>query len=156
MKTLRWILSFPLSLFAAWSFIFAAESGLNTLSWYHPHSLTIKLLESFLIAMPAFAFWVFLTCLIVPTNKRLGAIITLILGLILLVGEFSLIPSTYKLSGKDELWDTLSIIFATFFGLIIGYAISYIVFKDRKWRQDGNEKHKKDLAEVYQQQITNL
>ncbi len=131
MKIVRWIFGFPLAtLISLGIFYLAIEFGLR--GFYSSRLFAITYLYRLAVIFFCFALWIFLTCLFSPSPRKIAGTIPIVAGTIFL-------GLIIYLNARDVQYGTrfnqnTIIVFSTFYvGMIIGYFMSYLIFKDKGW-----------------------
>jgi len=130
MKTLRWIFGFPLAtVISLGIFYLAIAYGMR--GFYSSRLFAVTYIYRLAVIFFSFASWVFLTCLFSPSHRKIAGMIPMAAGTIFLL-------IIIYLNARDQhgarLNQTTLIAFSAFYvGMIIGYFMSYLIFKDKGW-----------------------
>ncbi|HZX57857.1 MAG TPA: hypothetical protein VFE54_04000 [Mucilaginibacter sp.] len=130
MKIIRWIFGFPLAtVISLGIFYLAIEYGLR--GFYSSRLFAVTYIYRLAVIFFTFALWIFLTCLFSPSPRKIAGIIPIAAGTIFM-------GIIIYLNARDQygarLNQTTLIAFSAFYvGMIIGYFMSYLIFKDKGW-----------------------
>jgi hypothetical protein len=131
-KILRWIFGFPLAAAISLGILFLAiQYGLR--GFYSSQLFIALYIYRLAIIFFCFALWIFLTCLFIPSNKKLAGLMPMAASTLFLI--IVLYMSIKNIS--DLHFNQNSIIgFSSFYiGMLMGYFMSYVVFKNKGWNR---------------------
>lgn len=100
------------------------------------------------------SLWVFLTCLFIPSNKRVAGIIPAIF--IFALSSYAIWSAfkTRSITNQTLLTGQLYFIAGMVISPFLGYGLSYFIFKDKGWKRIKNQVPEKDLAEIYEEETS--
>jgi hypothetical protein len=130
MKIARWIFGFPLATAISLGiFYLAIAYGMR--GFYSSRLFAVTYIYRLAVIFFSFALWIFLTCLFSPSPRKIAGIIPIAAGTIFL-------GLVIYLNARDQYGARFNqntiMVFSTFYvGMIIGYFMSYLIFKDKGW-----------------------
>jgi glucan phosphoethanolaminetransferase (alkaline phosphatase superfamily) len=130
MNLLRLILGIPLA-FSISSGMVMLFANINVANNYAVHNAIFNLTYHAIIAIICFFAFVFLSCLLIPSNKKYAALIAVVISIILngislyahFNGSYNHGETTYILLNHS----------ARIIGLLLGIDASYELFKNKGW-----------------------
>ena len=145
MKLLRWIFGIPLAFGIVLGLIYIVIDS-NSIAHFFGQHIKLDLAYHFVLACVLFFLLLFLSSLFVPAPKKYGAIITAVICYLIVLGLL------YYLFFVAT--DGITIIFIAsssglFSGILVGFLVSYWVFKNRGWSRAYSDPDITDVLEQY-------
>jgi hypothetical protein len=129
MKTMRWIFGFPLATVLSLGIIFIFVNYSFLMEQFANRFVSIAF--GYILLFFSFSLWVFLTCLFMPAYKKYMGLLPMLLS----TGFFIFV--LYKgIRGEvsfNSLRDIAIPISGVYLGMLVGYFVSYFLFKDKGW-----------------------
>ncbi len=129
MRIARWIFVFPLATLISWGiFYLAIAYGLRGV--YSYEFFAASYLYRIVIIFFCFSLWVFLTCLFSPSHRKIAGIIPMAVATVIFIVVYLSSTGGYTIPANQN---TIIAFSAFYIGMIIGYFMSYLIFKDKGW-----------------------
>lgn len=152
MKTLRWIFGFPLAAAIAFGFLYITIMGLDAVVMRTGFYMLRQVVALIAIVIDL-VIWVFLTCLFIPSNKRIAGIIPCVCILVFTGWLVWYLVRNSSTENRSDLISQAYFIAGMIASPFIGYGLSYFIFRDKGWKRLHSKKPEKDLAEIYEEEI---